>query len=256
MNIIKEYIKYSFKSKGRHGTHSPFVYQLVSECLITNIDKKFLFQRKKLFKKLKTSKKIIKIQDFGVGSKRLSNERKLKDIFKIGSSKGKYGLLLYRLNNHYKFENILELGTSLGVGSFHLSKSNLKSNVTSVEGCKETYHVAEENLEGCGNVTLINKTFQDFIKSFKHPTYDLLFIDGHHDGEALLNYIKMLEPFCHDETFIILDDIRWSDSMLESWNKLVESKKYNVSIDLFRMGILLKRNQQEKEHFVLKLKNQ
>jgi len=30
----------------------------------------------------------------------------------------------------------------------------------------------------------------------------------------------------------------------------------NVSIDFFRMGIILKRKQQEKEHFTLKLKNQ
>lgn len=256
MNIIKEYIKYSFKSKGRHGTHSPFVYQLVSECLITNIDKKFLFQRKKLFKKLKTSKKTIIIEDFGAGSKKLSHQRKVKDIFKIGSSKGKYGLLLYRLNNYYKFENILELGTSLAVGSFHLSKSNLKSNVISVEGCKETYLIAKDNLDTCDNVTLFNQTFENFINSFQHPVYDLIFIDGHHNGEALLNYISLLEPFCHNETFIILDDIRWSDSMQKSWEELVGSKKYNVSIDFFRMGILLKRSQQEKEHFVLKLKNQ
>lgn len=258
MNYIKEYIKYIFKSKGRHGTHSPFIFELVNECLTANIDKNFLNQRKKLFKKLKTEEKTIIIEDFGAGSKVLTNNRKIKDIFKIGSSKGKYGILLYKLNQHYKFDQILELGTSLGVGSFHLSKSNKNCKVTTVEGCSETFKIAKENLNkfDCKNVNLINERFDKFIQSHHHPIYDMVFIDGHHDGKALLNYIKMLEPFCHNDTFFILDDIRWSNSMLESWGEVKDSVEFNVSIDFFRMGIVLRRKQQEKEHFILKLKNQ
>ena len=79
MNIFKEYIKYIFKAKGRHGTHSPFVYSFVNECLKTNMDNNFLLERKKLFNYLKNNNKIIEITDFGEGSKKLSNKKSLSN---------------------------------------------------------------------------------------------------------------------------------------------------------------------------------
>jgi len=253
VNIAIEYIKYLILAKGRHGTHSPFVYEFVNKCLNTNITKKFLLERKKIFKDFKKSKKHIIFEDFGVGSKRLSSSRKIKEIFKVSSSKGKYGLLLYKLNAHYKFENILELGTSIGIGSFHLHKGYGLSKITTVEGCKETYKVAEKALEGFENITLLNKTFLDFLKDSTHPVYNLVFIDGHHDGDALMNYLKLLQPYTNDDTLFILDDIRWSESMFTAWNKIIESEEYHVTIDLFRMGITMKRPKQYKEHFILKI---
>lgn len=253
VNIALEYINYLFKAKGRHGTHSPFIYDIVNECLTANIDKNFLLERKKLFKDLKKSTQSIEITDFGSGSKRLSNKRKISSIFKISSSKGKFGILLYRLNKHYKFNHILELGTSLGVGSFHLAKGYEKSQIISVEGCIQTYKEAKNNLKSCSNVNLINSTFSEFISHFNHPKYDLIFIDGHHDGTALKKYIELLEPYTHNDTFYILDDIRWSNSMFDSWNEIKSLNKFNVTIDFFRMGITVKRNQQFKEHFTLKI---
>ena len=251
VNITIEYINYLFKAKGRHGTHSPFIYAIVNECLSTNIDKKFLLERKNLFKDLKKSTKTIEITDYGSGSKKLSNLRKVSEIFKISSSKGKYGLLLYKLNKHYKFNHILELGTSLGVGSFHLSHGDPKSQIISIEGCAKTFNEAKINLKSCQNVELINSTFTDFITNFNHPKYDLIFIDGHHDGDALKKYIELLDPYTHNDTFFILDDIRWSNSMYDSWNEIKSFNKFNVTIDFFRMGIILKRSQQQKEHFIL-----
>jgi hypothetical protein len=64
--------------------------------------------------------------------------------------------------------------------------------------------------------------------------------------------MEKLEAYSHNDTFFLLDDIRWSNSMFEAWNQLRQSDKFHVSIDLFRMGILVPRKQQQKEHFVLK----
>ena len=59
----------------------------------------------------------------------------------------------------------------------------------------------------------------------------------------------------HNDTMIILDDIRWSSSMINAWKEITSSIDYHVSIDLFRMGIILPRKQQIKQHFVLKLQS-
>jgi predicted O-methyltransferase YrrM len=254
VNILTEYISYFFKAKGRHGTHSPFVYQLVSECLKTNMDNNFVLERKNLFNSLKNNKKTIRITDFGAGSKRLGNLRSIKSIFKTNTSKGKYGVLLYKIVKYYKLKNILELGTSLGIGSFHFSKANSYSQIITLEGCPEIHKVAFENLQksNCLNIKCINSTFINFLKDNTEQKFDLIFIDGHHDGEALLNYLELLKQNSHNDTIFILDDIRWSDSMLNAWNQIIQSSDYNLTIDLFRMGIIIPRKQQEKEHFIIR----
>ena len=63
-----------------------------------------------------------------------------------------------------------------------------------------------------------------------------------------------LDSWIHENTVLILDDIRWSDSMLNAWNELRNSEEFNLSMDFFRMGVLMKRPQQRKEHFYLHIK--
>jgi predicted O-methyltransferase YrrM len=185
--------------------------------------------------------------------KNSKKKRTVKQIFGTSSSYGRNALLLYRISSYFRPKQILELGTSIGIGSLHLHLGSPDSNFNTIEGCPETYKLACKNLEE-RPIQVVNKTFYDFIKQTENLTYDLIFIDGHHDGEALKYYVKLLEPFTHDETIIILDDIRWSSSMLKAWKDLKEDKKYHVSMDFFRMGILVKRPEQQKEHFVLTLK--
>ena len=145
------------------------------------------------------------------------------------------------------------MGTSIGIGSLHLHLGYPSAHITSVEGCQETFNLAKQNLEST-NIELINSTFYDYIKSLNEESFDLIFIDGHHDGEALKYYLKLLSDYIHNDTIVVLDDIRWSNSMYNAWNKIKLEKKYHLSMDFFRMGVLMKRPQQEKEHFILKLK--
>ena len=167
----------------------------------------------------------------------------MKQIFQTSSSYGKNALLLYRISAYFKPKKILELGTSIGIGSLHLHMGAPEAKLTTIEGCPETYKIAKNNI---GNLPIerINKTFYDYIKSLENIEYDLIFIDGHHDGEALKYYIQLLERHTHNDTIIILDDIRWSASMNDAWNFLRNDEKYHLSMDFFRMGILSKRSTQ------------
>lgn len=228
---------------------------MVDECFRVPLKTEDKLVIKSLISELKSSKKTISVADFGAGSKTLKKERKISSILKISSSKGKYAQLFYKLAAFYKPKTILEFGTSLGIGTIHFAKGNPLANITTVEACPETAKVAQNTFEKAGvqSVQLINQTFDDFLKELNLPSYDLLFIDGHHDGAALLRYVEQLTPYIHDDSFIILDDIRWSNSMFEAWETLRQDQQFNVSIDLFRMGILLRRSGQRKEHFVVKI---
>jgi predicted O-methyltransferase YrrM len=254
MNLLLEYLKYCFKAKGRHGIHSPFVYEFINKCLTTKMNKKFISSQKKLFKNLKSDKTIINVNDFGAGSKKLNDQRSISSIFSNSSSKGKYGKLLYSISNYYTPKNILEFGTSLGIGSIHFSAGNTSSNITTIEACQNTFLIAQQNFKitNTTNVNSILSSFNDFLEGYSGDKFDVIFIDGHHDGMALIDYLERLKAHTHNDSLFILDDIRWSESMLEAWNLIVNDPYYHVSLDLFRMGIILPRHQQIKEHFTIK----
>jgi predicted O-methyltransferase YrrM len=255
VNILIKYFKYLYKSKNRHGIHSPFVYTFVNECARIKVTEKFNLLRKNLFNQLKKDRSKIEITDFGAGSKKLSNVRTVSNIFTTSSSRGKYGLLLYKISNFYQPKNILELGTSLGIGSIHFSKGHEDSKITTLEACKNTFEKAKQNFKNLdiSNIHPINQTFLSFLENLNDEKYDVVFIDGHHDGQALINYLNLLKNFTHNDTIFILDDIRWSDSMFKAWESIKNDNYYNLTIDLFRMGIISPRKQQEKEHFIIRI---
>ena len=257
MNFVSEYIKYFIKSKGRHCIHSPFVYELLDKCLKINIPNEFISTLKVLQKSLSSNKTLIQIEDAGAGSKKLSNERTIKSIYKTASCKGVYAKLLFQLSNYYQPKNILELGTSLGMGTIHLASGNSGAKVTTVDACKNTVEVAQLNFAKLNlqNIEVVNAKFEDYLMQKRGKIFDLVYIDGHHDGKALKKYLRLLSAVTDENTIFLLDDIRWSKDMFESWNEIISLEDFHLTMDLFRMGIIIRRPQQVKEHFVIKLKN-
>lgn len=254
VNIVFEYIKYRWNARGRHGTHSPFVYDFVDKCLKMQVDDNFKLSRKKIFAQLARSRKTIEVTDFGAGSKKLGSTRKISAIFNTSSSKGKYGDLLYKIAAYYRPKNSLELGTSLGVGTIHIAAGNPLGQVETIEGSLTTFHEANDNFRSLGlkNIVAHHANFTDFL-THNTQSFDLIFIDGHHEGEALLTYIHSIYPFLEDDSLLLLDDIRWSESMLHAWKKICGDERFHLSMDLFRMGIVAKRHSQAKQHFVIKM---
>ncbi|MFM7683888.1 MAG: O-methyltransferase [Bacteroidota bacterium] len=252
MNLIFEFILYQWLAKNRHGIHSPFVYDLSDKCFKIKREKADEILLQEYESKLKSNNSKIHIQDFGAGSRKMGTERLINKIYKTSSSKGKFGKLLYQLNRHFEFNNVLEFGTSLGIGTLNLHLGNPSSKITTLEACPETFRFTSSQLNRFPNIQLINQTFDHFLNEFQNHKFDFVFIDGHHDGDALLLYLEKLKPITHSETIFLLDDIHWSQSMFDAWTKIKENKNYNLTIDLFRMGLISPRPQQQKEHFVLK----
>ncbi|MCE3296481.1 MAG: hypothetical protein K0R65_2195 [Crocinitomicaceae bacterium] len=256
MFLPVKYIKYKLNSKGKYKIHSPYVFDLVSKCLELKIAPEDRRQIAKVRNSLKNDRRTIQIKDFGAGSHKLGNTRKISRIYKYSASKGVYARLLYQLNRHYSCNEVLELGTSLGVGTIHLALGNRKSRITTVDASPETQEIAREQAQKLGltNIDFVCSDFHSYLSGLENKQFDLVFIDGHHDGNALRAYLKKLGPLTHNDTIFVLDDIRWSEGMLEAWEEICRDPAYHLTMDLFRMGIVLKRPQQAREHFVIKLR--
>ena len=181
-----------------------------------------------------------------------SNKRKISELAKHAAVSKKYGQLLRRIMDYYKLNSALELGTSLGIGTAYLSINGAK--LTSLEGCPKIAEQAQQNFKNLFIETIDLKVgeFSDSFSDLKKDQFDLIYIDGNHTEEATLSYFNRFLSNAHNATFLIFDDIRWSKGMENAWQKIIQSKEINVSIELLRMGIVLKRKEQTKQHFVLK----
>lgn len=255
----KSYIKFIRLSKNRHGVHSPFVYDLVSKCF--NDKRKYSEYQilKKYRQALKRDTSTIEMKDFGQGSRVFKgNARKVSAVVKNAGMKKKRQKLLFRLASYFKSENILELGTSLGLGTVALSISNEFAAINTVEGCPNTLGKAQEYFEkfNLHNIEIHQKLFSDFLsesRNVESDKYDLIFIDGDHNGERTLGYFNSLLKNVHNDSIIIFDDIYWSKDMTVAWQKIIANEKVTVSIDTFQWGLVFFRKEQPKQHFVIRL---
>lgn len=253
--MLKAYLKYKIKSLNSHGIHSPFVFEFYNEVIKKSghtEDRSIQALRSSLLK----DKTEVQVTDLGSGSKKnQSATRRISEIAKNAGISRKYGRLLARIIQFYSLESVLELGTSLGLGTAYLSISE-KCKVDTIEGCPNVSNQARKNLEGLKrtNVNSIEGAFDDVIPDLlaNRSKIDLIFIDGNHNYEATLKYFNLFMTKAHNNTFLVFDDINWSEGMRKAWDEIIASPEIHVSLEFFRMGIVLKRAEQEKQHFVLK----
>jgi len=253
MNRAVEYLKYVLCARNEHGLHSPFLFELYNE--VFKSPKQFY-----CFEDLETKRaelrkdhRRIRVSDFGAGSKYGGgNERSISHIAKQSLKSKKYAQLLFRLVHHFKAKRVLELGTSLGLSTSYLALSNSKTEVVSIEACPNIYHEAREIFTHfkIENVKAINATFQEALPHLK-GSFDFIFIDGHHDGTACLTYLEILKKHLSQEAFVVVDDIRWSQDMFDAWMKMKQDPFFQVSLDVFELGILILRPQQSRSHHVV-----
>ncbi|MGV6829544.1 MAG: O-methyltransferase [Flavobacteriales bacterium] len=253
---IKSYLLFLLKSNNQHGIHSPFVYNLITQCFY---DKTQYLEYKTLeqFRKsLLQHQGIIEITDFGEGSRVFStNHRKVAAIAKNAGISKKRQQLLFRITRYFKSKNILELGTSIGLATTALALANQKTNIITIEGCKNTSAIAQEffNKYHLHNIQLVNRTFEYFFKQKKNIKYDLVYIDGNHNKDKTLFYFNQLLPHTTNDSLFILDDIYWSKTMTEAWKTICQHPQVTVSIDCFYWGIIFFRKEQQKQHFTIRL---
>jgi predicted O-methyltransferase YrrM len=231
------------------------VYQLVTQCFYKRQQHTAYEIIKSYKKRIRKNKTTIKVSDLGSGSRIFkSSERKVSKIGKFAGTKLKRAKLLNRIVRYLNILKALELGTSVGLGSVAIAAGNETTSVLTIEGCPETAKLAKENIDSFNfeNIKILNEDFETIIPKLQ-TSFDLIFIDGNHTKDATLNYFKSLLPLSHNDTVYIFDDIYLNRGMTEAWEEIKAHDKVTVTIDTFKWGFVFLRQEQAKEHFVIRV---
>ena len=139
--------------------------------------------------------------------------------------------------------DILELGACLGSGAVSLILGARKQcRYVGLEGSPELARMAEERiLRAAPDVSIDIRVglFRDTLPAIvaDDVQFDLVFLDGHHEGRILLEQWDQIRPRLNEGAWVLIDDIRWSGDMHAAWNVLA-GKEGVLAFDLFRIGAL------------------
>lgn len=252
-----KYYTFSKHSKG-YSIHSPFVYKLIKNTFLVAKNKTNLNKAKNLRTEFINDKTIIDQTNRGAGS-RLCNESRKSTIGKLTKQSGlspKYISLLTTMAHQLEYKDILELGTCTGLTTTALAEFCPTATITTIENAKDRATWAVNNFEQrkLSNITLLQEDFDtalnEFARQQKH--FDMIFIDGNHTFSATVRYFEKLKPLIKINGLLIFDDIYWSGEMTHAWQQIQKVQSIGITIDLYRMGLLFRRENQHKEHFTIR----
>jgi predicted O-methyltransferase YrrM len=255
VSVYTDYIQYLWKAANEHGVHSPFVYEWVTKVLYDKHAYQDYTPIEQLKKDARSNHTKLSFIDLGAGNQKESTISRLASRSAVPT---KYGRLLFRMARWFQPTRVIELGTSLGFGTSYIAQGlGNNGHLDSIEGSPEIATIAEQHISklGLSSLATVHKGSIDerLPELFTYnSTFDMAYIDANHRLAPTLSYFNFFANHATDSSFIIFDDIYWSEEMKEAWKQIQQDERIQVSIDLFRFGIVFFRRQQAKEHFIIR----
>lgn len=201
-------------------------------------------------------KKLV-VQDYGagerfflsfVGKKSVKEEgRTVASIYSSSAIPKHWGIFLFRLVRELKPLNVLELGTNLGVSASYIQTAlDLNANggrLVTIEGDPVLASIARESISKISksDVEIIVGRFHDVLPALlsRVSSLDLVFIDGHHEEKAMIDYYNIIQPHLSAQACVVFDDIYlWNISLRHGWNKIRTEDHKSISYDFAKLGIV------------------
>ena len=251
--------QYYWRAQNRYDVHSPFLAQWV-EAVLEDRRQFYAFDETEIIRhywKHYSSEVIDYSQDHGAGSRAGQGaKRRVKDIVRTSAVSAETGRRLFRMVLFHQPETIIELGTNLGISALYLQAACRSAKLYTIEGHPEVARLAKTSFQRakCPTPIIRTGTFaQELPKILQEVAQvDFAWLDGDHRYEPTLRYFELMLPKLHSDSVVVVGDIHWSEEMERAWSELQQHPKVRLSVDLFDMGVLFFRSeQQQPEHFTL-----
>ena len=223
------------KAGNEHSVHSPFVFDLLTKVIYNRVE-------------YYSFKKIENLREELLDSKKIIVKHTVKSV--------KYTKLLFRLVNYFQPAQIIELGTSVGISTAYMASVGSKINVVTIEEQQEIAEIAKENFAKLElkNVEQIVEDFDKILPTVlnKYQNLDFVHFAGNHSKQATLNHFSQCLEKANGNSVFVFDNIYQSSEMKAAWEEIKNNDRVRVTVDLFCMGIVFFRQEQVKQHFVIK----
>ena len=162
----------------------------------------------------------------------------MEQIAKTGK-KQKWATALLLLTKELKASTGIELGACAGLSARYIASADSMKDLITVEGSEELSKIATQTLKNNKNTRVINALFDDALDlelADTNKTFDLAYIDGHHEKVATIHYFNRLLPHLTPGALVLFDDVSWSLDMREAWDELSKRVEFSHSVDFGVVG--------------------
>lgn len=160
---------------------------------------------------------------------------------RIASSNAEQCRFLHVLTQELRPATVVEMGTAVGIsGASIASALPAGARMWTVDLREASAVFARRLFERVGvDVTIVTGRFADVLEEVlaEAAPLDLLFVDGHHNEQATLQYTDQAWPFLSQRSLVVFDDIRWSDGMYRAWEVLREQARWEFAADFGNWGV-------------------
>lgn len=178
--------------------------------------------------------------------------RTIAEIARRAAIPSGWGVFLFTLVRELAPVRLLELGTSLGLSAAYLcvalrrneTPGSTGARLVTIEGDPALAALASGHLDRVapGTAHVRVGRFDEVLPGVltSEEPFDFVFIDGHHEEEAVWRYYRMIRSRVADGACLVLDDIEpWGTGVYRAWKRIVASEPGAFAVHLGKMGVLV-----------------
>ncbi len=200
----------------------------------------------------------VEVVDYGAGTSGSNGPvRRVSEVYRRASSGPLWGRVMTGLVRELRPIRVLELGTSLGMSAAHIASALRQTageldadalpvppgRLVTLEGAPALAALARRHLAALGHddesVRVVVGPFAATLPAVcaSDGPFDLVFIDGHHERQAALDYVAAVRPHLTTGAVVVLDDVEPGRPVRAAFRAL--AREASAAVWLGKWGVLV-----------------